>query len=314
MFNVHLPSRKELFWCIALWTFYFVIVTLFVGLRPDNVLLAALFIVLFCYNGWTRRLAVAMIPFVLFGISYDWMRVYPNYMVNEIDVRSINEAERALFGISTGEGVLTPNEFFLNHQCTFVDLLSGIFYLCWVPVPIAFGLYLFFSGRKDVYAHFAWAFLFVNWIGFIGYYVHPAAPPWYVMQYGFEPILNTPGSVAGLSRFDALLGVDIFRSIYSENANIFAAVPSLHSAYVLIAAVYAFRSKMPYWMSILLLIISAGIWFTAVYTSHHYLIDVLLGILTAIVGIFILEILGKYNGHVRGFFSAYTRYLENYTK
>ena len=32
-----------------------------------------------------------------------------------------------------------------------------------------------------------------------------------------------------------------------------------------------------------------GIWFTAVYTGHHYVIDVLLGIAVAIVGIFVLE-------------------------
>ena len=37
-------------------------------------------------------------------------------------------------------------------------------------------------------------------------YIHPAAPPWYAMNYGFEPILDTPGNVAGLGRFDELLG------------------------------------------------------------------------------------------------------------
>ena len=38
---------------------------------------------------------------------------------------------------------------------------------------------------------------------FAGYYIHPAAPPWYAINYGFEPVLNTPGNVAGLGRFDA---------------------------------------------------------------------------------------------------------------
>ena len=63
-------------------------------------------------------------------------------------------------------------------------------------------------------------------IGFVGYYIHPAAPPWYVMNYGFEPILNTPGDVAGLGRFDAMTGLTIFQGLYGRNANVFAAVPS----------------------------------------------------------------------------------------
>mgnify|MGYP000674192654 CR=1 FL=1 len=48
------------------------------------------------------------------------------------------------------------------------------------------------------------------------------------MNYGFEPVLNTPGNVAGLGRFDELLGCSVFHSIYGRNANVFAAVPSLH--------------------------------------------------------------------------------------
>lgn len=310
MFKIQLPSRKECLWLAIIWSIYFVVVGLFVGLRPDNVFLAVLFITLFCYNKFTRALAVAMIPFVIFGISYDWMRVYPNYMVNPIDVRGINDAERALFGIATTDGVLTPNEFFALHNHPVADFLSGIFYLMWVPGPIALSLYLLFSGKKDMFIHFSWAFLFVNLIGFVGYYVHPAAPPWYVMEYGYEPILNTPGNVAGLARFDALVGMDVFQGIYGKNANVFAAVPSLHSAYMLIAAIYAVRSRSPRWICVCCFLLAAGIWWTAVYTAHHYLIDVLLGITTAIVGVFLFEALVKYSNAIARFFQAYKNYIQ----
>lgn len=309
IFKIQLPSRKELLWCAILWSIYFLVTALFVGFRLDNTFLAVLFITCFCYNNHTRHFASCMIPFVLFGMSYDWLRIYPNYMVNDVDVRAIYEAERALFGITTGEGVLTPNEFFLQHQSSLADLLSGVCYLCWVPVPLAFGVYLFFTHRREQYTRFAWAFLFVNLIGFAIYYIHPAAPPWYVMQYGFEPVLNTPGDVAGLARFDEMLGANIFHSIYSENANIFAAVPSLHSAYVLIAAIYAFRSKVSPVISVGCLLIAVGIWFAAVYTSHHYVIDVLLGISAAVIGTTLLEILYNRCSVVRNFFNAFARYI-----
>lgn len=77
-----------------------------------------------------------------------------------------------------------------------------------------------FQERKKNLPCFALVFLFVNLIGFAGYYIHPAAPPWYAINYGFEPILNTPGNVAGLGRFDAFFGVTIFDSIYGRNANV----------------------------------------------------------------------------------------------
>jgi membrane-associated phospholipid phosphatase len=35
--------------------------------------------------------------------------------------------------------------------------------------------------------------------------------------------------------------------------------------------------------------ILAGIWFSAVYTGHHYILDVLGGIFSAILGIFLIQ-------------------------
>lgn len=63
------------------------------------------------------------------------------------------------------------------------------------------------------------------------------------MNYGFEPVLNTPGNVAGLGRFDELLGCSVFHSIYGRNANVFAAVPSLHAAYMVVAVAYAIMGR-----------------------------------------------------------------------
>ena len=149
-------------------------------------------------------------------------------------------------------------------------------------------------------------FLFVNLIGFAGYYIHPAAPPWYVMKYGFEPILNTPGDVAGLGRFDEMTGLGIFDSLYSRNSNVFAAVPSLHSAYMVIAFYYSLKAKYPNFLRVIFGIIMLGIWFTAVYSAHHYIIDAILGASCSVLGIFIFEkILMKW--------SAFNRFIERYT-
>lgn len=237
----------------------------------------------------TRKFALALTPWLVFACSYDGMRLLPNYEVNPIDTRGIYEAEKSLFGIGTAAGTLIPGEWFNLHNCAFADFMAGFFYLCWVPVPLGFAVYLYLKGKREMYLRFSLAFLFVNLVGFVGYYIHPAAPPWYVIEHGFTPVLNTPGSVAGLGRFDALVGAPVFHSIYCNNSNVFAAVPSLHAAYMLVATIYAIISRQNKLCIGIFAFICMGIWWTAVYSTHHYIIDVLLGILTTIVALLILE-------------------------
>ena len=307
MSKFKLPPTREiivLVVCLGLWL---AITATFVGFRPEHPLLAILVTALFCLHPQTKKLVIALMPFVVFAVSYDWMNICPNYKVNPIDVQGLYEAEKSLFGISTASGVLTPNEYFNIHNCSFMDFWAGVFYLCWVPVPILFGLSLYFTKQRAVYLRFALVFLFVNLIGFCGYYIHPAAPPWYVMKYGFEPILNTPGDVAGLGRFDAMTGLGIFDFLYSRNSNVFAAVPSLHSAYMVIAFYYSLKAQYPNWLRFIFGVIMFGIWFTAIYSAHHYVIDAILGAGCAVLGIFLFEkLLLKW--------SPFNRFIQRYTQ
>ena len=157
------------------------------------------------------------------------MRICPNYEVNPIDVEGLYNLEKSLFGVMDNGVLVTPCEFFCRASlgdgrrlCRYLLSLLGS-----CPHPVR-ALPLFQKRTEDVSSLCA-GLLFVNLIGFAGYYIHPAAPPWYAINYGFEPILNTPGNVAGLGRFDEIFGVSVFDSIYGRNANVFAAVPSLHA-------------------------------------------------------------------------------------
>lgn len=284
------PTFKESLTVIAALAVWLGVTALCVGFRTEHLWLALLLAVLFFATVPTRKLVVALLPFIVFGISYDWMNIVHNYEVNPVDIRGIYETEKSLFGIAGADGVaLTPNEFFALHRSAVMDFLGGVFYLCWVPVPILFGLYLYFGRQEKIYLHFALVFLLVNFIGFAGYYIHPAAPPWYVALHGFDFNVATPGEVAGLGAFDEMTGLGIFHGLYGRNANVFAAVPSLHSAYTLVAFIYSLRAKCPAWIRVTLAIITLGIWFTAVYTSHHYIIDVSLGILCSFLGYALFE-------------------------
>ena len=303
------PTRRETLLTLGLSALFLLLTAHFIGLRSDHFLMTGLFLALFFASRLTRKLAVALLPFVVFAISYDWMRVYPNFRVNPIDVQGLYEAEKSLFGFLSAGEVLIPCEYFARHHAAVADLFAGIFYLCWVPVPIAFGVWLYFTGRRELYLRFALVFLLVNLLGFCGYYIHPAAPPWYAMNYGFEAQLGTPGNVAGLGRFDELLGCTIFEGIYGRNANVFAAVPSLHAAYMVVATAYAVMGRCSRWLVGLFAFIMVGIWWTAVYSGHHYLIDVLLGITCALLGILLFEQILMRTAPFKRFMAHYSHYI-----
>lgn len=305
MKHLSAPSQRESLICLTALTLWLLVTVIGVGFRPEHPIMALALAGMFFAAPASRRLLVALLPFILFGISYDWMNLLPNYKVNPIDIQGLYEAERTIFGIAG----LTPNEWMAAHTHPILDFLGGVFYLCWVPVPIIFGLWLYFTGQKRLYLKFAIVFLLVNLLGFAIYYIHPAAPPWFVAQYGFEPRFGIPGSVAGLGAFDEMTGLGIFNGLYARNANVYAAVPSLHSAYTLVAFIYSLRAHRATAWKILLGIITLGIWFTAVYTSHHYLIDVLLGISTALAGAFLFEFALHRSSHVQHFLLKYTTYI-----
>ena len=304
-----LPSKGESLAVLAGCTLFLAVTAAFIGLRTDHCFFTALFCVFYFASPQTRKLAMALLPFAAFYASYDWMRVVPNYTVNTVDTRPLYEAELACFGIDSGGSRIIPCAWFCQHNWPIVDLLAGLFYLCWVPVPMAFGLWLYFRGQRQEYLRFSLAFLFVNLLGFAGYYIHPAAPPWYVLEHGFDPVFSTPGNVAGLARFESLTGISVFSNIYCNNSNIFAAMPSLHAAYVLIATTYSLLTRQSRTLTTMLAVVTIGIWFTAVYTCHHYIIDVIFGILTALIGIWLFEQSLLRIAPFRRFVLRYVRYI-----
>ncbi len=259
----------------------------FIGWRVDHLYLCLAFLTAYFAFPLSRKICWAFLFFLLYWLLYDALRIYPNYRVNPVNIEALYNLEKSFFGITTPEGILTPNEYAAANAHPFLDVLAPAFYLCWVPVPMLFVIYLFFTD-KPLMAKFAAAFFLINIVGLIIYYLYPAAPPWYVSDYGFEFYPDTPGSAAGLLKFDEFFNVSIFKNMYEKNGNVFAAIPSLHSAFPVLLLFYGIKKRLLA-ASIFFAIILVGIWFAAVYTNHHYIIDVLLGGLTALFSIFLLE-------------------------
>ncbi|WP_448697891.1 phosphatase PAP2 family protein [Mucilaginibacter sp. AW1-3] len=270
---------------------YLLISYFLVGYKIDQLVLVGIFNGCYYISGISRKFIVGFSVFIIYWIIYDYMKAFPNYNYATVHIGDIYNFEKNLFGININNKVLTPNEYWRYNGTTFLDIMAGCFYLCWIPVPMLFALFLFIKHRRQLIL-FWLTFVLVNFLGFIVYYTFPAAPPWYIYEHGFTFIAHTPGNTAGLAKFDQYFNVSIFKSIYAKGSNVFAAMPSLHSAYPMVVLYYALKNKVGY-ISIFFAIVTIGIWFSAVYLSHHYVIDVLAGIICAIVGINLFEYILK---------------------
>ncbi len=297
-------SLKDLAVTTSMSVFYLLLSKILVGFKTEQWVLVILFNVLYYLSSASRKFIVGFSVFIVYWIIFDSMKAFPNYRFNTVHIQGLYDAEKYLFGITNGGEIITPNEYWILHSSQFLDIVTGFFYLCWVPVPLAFAIYMYFRNREQ-FLHFSFTFLVVNMVGFVIYYTYPAAPPWYVRQYGYVFHSFTPGNTAGLHRFDDFFGIKLFDSLYSKSSNVFAAMPSLHSAYPLIVLYYGLKNKLG-WINVLFTVVVLGIFFSAVYTTHHYILDVIAGVFTAFTGIFIFNWLAEHKGPFRSLLQKMT--------
>ncbi|TFF39180.1 phosphatase PAP2 family protein [Mucilaginibacter psychrotolerans] len=284
---------------------YLILSCLLLGFKSDQLVLIGIFNVLFYASVITRKFILGFSIFIVYWIIFDYMKAFPNYNYNEVAIDGLYNAEKSLFGIHYNNTILTPNEYLLLKSNTYTDIFAGVFYLCWIPVPLGFAAYLFFRNKQQ-FLYFSLTFVVVNLLGFVIYYTYPAAPPWYVQVHGFNFHPLTPGNTAGLARFDKFFNVTVFKSIYAKGSNVFAAMPSLHSSYPVIVLYYGIKNRLGA-INIFFATVTVGIWFTAVYASHHYVLDVLAGITCASLGILLFNLILSHSAWLK-------RSLLNYEK
>ena len=282
-----LYSRSSIVIAFSASVIYLLLSHFLVGFKIDQLVLIAIFNACFFTSSASRKFIIGFSIFIIYWIIFDSMKAFPNYKFNEVHIQDLYENEKVIFGFNYIGKIITPNEYWRLNGNALLDIVAGIFYLCWIPVPLAFATYLFFK-NKDLFLQFSLTFFLVNILGFIIYYSYPAAPPWYYQLNGAKFIPTTLGNTAGLNKFDVYFNIRLFGNIYEKSSNIFAAMPSLHSSYPIIVLYFGLKNKTG-WINLLFAIVTIGIWAAAIYTSHHYVLDVITGILCALVGIVFFE-------------------------
>jgi hypothetical protein len=229
------------------------------------------------------------IPFLIFAAIYDALGlVRVQVAAGGVHTFWPYWLDRALFGVSSGAGLLSLNEVFARHHWAGVDLLTGLIYLAYIYVVAICAVYLGLvdrtpAGRARVRA-LGWTFLGVNLAAFATYLLLPVAPPWYVASHGFGPVdVNAVASPAALVRWDALTGIPYFASFYSRSSDVFGAMPSMHCAYPTLLLLYVAELRRPRLLAVMVAFLLLTC-FSAVYLQHHYVLDVLAGMSYAMVG------------------------------
>lgn len=130
---------------------------------------------------------------------------------------------------------------------------------------------------------------FRAWIGCVGlmvgvgttvYILYPMAPPWIAAQLGLagpaQRISGIGWDYLGLAPVADLLGAG------QASANPVAAMPSMHAAAAALVAAF-FWAGVSWWGRLALVLYPLAMGFALVYTAEHYVVEVVVGCLVAVV-------------------------------
>lgn len=238
-------------------------------------------------RGWLSDVATFgayTAPFVATGLGYEVLRRLIHFRGSAhfaaVHVGDLYDLDARLFSLTTSEGVRSVTDLVAAHTHPILDVICGAAYLLFLIEVFGMAAYLFFRARPKM-LEISVGFFALNVAGWIIWLLYPAAPPWYVDLHGFGPVVQDAASnPAGLLRLDALLGTPIAATFYAKSANVFGAMPSLHVAYVTLVACVAWPLGGA--LRAFTLAFAALIAFAAVYLRHHYVLDVVAGMLLAV--------------------------------
>jgi len=246
-----------------------------ISIEPQWVVLALLLIALAMGRGgqfikdWT--------PFLVLFFAYEAMRGFA--AKTGLAPHDLSGIERLLFG-GTLPTLFLQQHFYDPQSVRPQDVVALVLYFLHFPLPIVVG-FIFWTRSREHYWRFISALLLMSVIAFLTYLVFPSAPP----------RLQFKGTVHWVTdeTVRKLFNNYYISPIYSHlNPNQYAAFPSLHAAFPLVSAVYAWNRYRA--LAVGLAIWTAGVWIAIVYLGEHYFVDALAGLVYAAVAAVLVEL------------------------
>jgi hypothetical protein len=224
------------------------------------------------------QVVIDWLPVLIILAGYDFVRSFADDLVPRAVIEPQLRFDEIVFG-GTAPTVLFQDWFDVRNKPHPWDYLVFCVYLSHFVMTPCFAIYLYLRDRPR-FRRFAMIILTVSLAGFVTYFVLPAAPPWYASEKGdLEPTIRV------VQRVWESLGVsgaaDAFAGRNTNVANPVAALPSLHAAWPFLMLLFVWRrAPRGRWLA---LAYNAAMVFVLVYGSEHYVSDVLLGWLYAVV-------------------------------
>ncbi|KAG2227799.1 hypothetical protein INT45_002037 [Circinella minor] len=230
---------------------------------------------------YIRRFTIPAMPIFTWLITFYANQFIPvEYRPGHIFVNFLPSLERILYGANL-------SEIISKHQHPILDILAWLPYgVIHFSLPFIFSLMLFVFGPPKSLPVFGKAFGWMNICGVLTQLMFPNASPWYEMSYGSAPADYTiPGEAGGLARIDKILNLNLYGSSFGASPLVFGAFPSLHSGSATIEMaflVYLFPKSWPIAIGY-----TMWMWWSTMYLTHHYLVDLVGGSIYAFSAFFI---------------------------
>lgn len=248
---------------------------------PDK--LAIFLTLVFMIFNQAKSMLKRLLPFIILLLAYESFRSVADSLNTHVNYTFAPSVDKWMFN---GQLPMDSLQSWLYHgHASWYDIVLYIPYLLFFAIPIGLAV-LVWKTRDEYYWRVISTYLTVFFSGFLTFLLFPAAPPWLASQNGYIGHMTRISSQVWSS-----LGIHDFPSLYNKiSPNPVAAVPSLHSACATIFSIFIFKIYGRKWGAISL-IYPAMIYFGVVYEGEHYVFDVLMGILYAVLGYLIVKIL-----------------------
>jgi hypothetical protein len=239
---------------------------------PDTLFIALA--ILFVVFGQAKAFVIRFLPFMSLLLIYDSFRGLADNLNKSVHFTPMIDADKWLF-----HGTLPTTwlqQYLWHGHVLWYDFYFYFLYTIHFVMPVALAI-IIWKKRDELYWPFVVALVGLSFMAFITYIVFPAAPPWMAAERGLINVHHISSEIW------AAMGIENFSEVYSKlSPNEVAAVPSLHAAYptlfmLFLAKLFGWRKV--WWASLYPL----SLWFGVVYLGEHYVFDVLLGILYAIL-------------------------------
>lgn len=160
--------------------------------------------------------------------------------------------------------------FYTPGRVGLLDIVTTGLYLSYFAAHYLLSL-LLWRFQPAQFRVYIYALLAACFIGLLGYFLVPAAPPWLASQQGLiDPVVRIPQALG-----DQLANGAYARASSVAGTNDVAAMPSLHLAITVVVAIAAVRARPSLRWLAAAYVLSMG--FSLLYLGEHYLLDLLAG-------------------------------------